>query len=397
MFINIARYSFSPINLRREIRADDFWKYSLNKSELDKLMVEYSNDLARKNYIIDNLKIIQKDSGKNLFILQDLQSNLLVRITNNILSRFINHPIYNREEEIRQLSVLMRTEPQAKIFRTDIKSFFEAINFEESIEKLREDGYNNLPSLKVICSICAFAKTNGHNGLPRGISISSTLANYFMKDFDYAMREIDSCCYYSRYVDDIIVVFTSENINIKDVVIEKLPLGLSLNPEKTQIQIIGNKGTLEYLGYAINLENGDQISIAKNKLNKTKTRICKAIINFNKDLNYSLFFKRLLFLTCNTRMRMSGREKPVIVGYRFSYPLCNRDLVLDQMKSLDKFLHNILNSKNYNPSKKMMGKLTNNQLQEINRLSFYNGYVLSIKTKLTRFEIADIKKAWKYA
>jgi hypothetical protein len=95
-------------------------------------------------------------------------------------------------------------------------------------------------------------------------------------------------------------------------------------------------------------------------------------------------------------MKMSGREKPVIVGFRYSYPLCTIELVLEQMKSLDGFLHRILNSKIYKPSRKLRISLTADQLKALNRLSFVNGYASRIKTRLTRNEIAEVKQAWKY-
>lgn len=398
MLRNVIKYSFSPKSLRREIRSDDFWKYSLAPNRIESIITDYSNKFAECNYEVDNISIIKRETGKNLFIIQDLRNNLLIRRTNTILRRFVNHADFDRNEEIKQLSSIISSEPNAIIFRCDITSFFESIIFENVLKKICNDGYNNLPSLKVLQSISTFANNNGQSGLPRGLSISSTLANYFLKDFDKSINLIDSCFYYSRYVDDIIIIYTKKNIDVEDIVKEKLKkIGLVLNTKKTHKCIIGNVGKLEYLGYSLDLQNGEMISISNKKIKKTKTRISLSVISFNMDFNFALLYKRLLFLTANTKMKMSGREKSVIVGFKYSYSLCQNELLLEQMKLLDKYYYNIINSKKYKPSIIMRNNITTEQLKKLNKLSFKNGYLFTIKNKLSRNEISEIKKAWKYA
>ena len=50
-----------------------------------------------------------------------------------------------------------------------------------------------------------FNKVQQPNGLPRGLNISATLAELYMKDFDHNIVTTDGVFYYSRFVDDIII------------------------------------------------------------------------------------------------------------------------------------------------------------------------------------------------
>lgn len=96
------------------------------------------------------------------------------------------------------------------------------------------------------------------SGLPRGINISATLSEYFMRSFDKEIRKISEFYYYARFVDDIIIFSTKEitKSTLKQIS-QLLPEGLTLNLEKTNIVrfdndssfLMKNKPSITFLGY----------------------------------------------------------------------------------------------------------------------------------------------------
>lgn len=394
MFRDVSKYSYTPQELSRTYRDADIPKYKLSIDgffEISNSAADIFASSPRPQY----LRIAPRPKNKTLFTLPGLGDNLVIRQTSKILSKFLGVQFFSREDEIRQLCSIIRTEPKAKILRTDIKSFFESVRFEKCIEMLREAGFNNQSALKHLEAIKSASEAAGIFGLPRGLSISSLLAELFMQKFDKKMRSIQSCCYYCRYVDDILVVATNENVNISSAINDALnEIGLIMNPTKTDEVEVGSSKYLDFLGYSINLSNPSIIKIAESKINKTKKRIALAIKEYSSTRDHEMFRRRLSFLTSNTIMRMTGRSKPLIIGFRYSYALASHTQTLDQMAELDKFLHGMLGSKRYYISKKIRTFCTKSDLQSFHQFSFRRSYDIAHAEYRSSVEIAKITEAW---
>lgn len=106
-------------------------------------------------------------------------------------------------------------------------------------------------------------------GIPEGLSISNLLANVFMQKIDEKYSSYTPCIYF-RYVDDILILTTSEKScsEIQNQITADIEtLGLTLNTEKKSCGPISQG--FEYLGYLI---EGHQISVRKNaRLNLEKS------------------------------------------------------------------------------------------------------------------------------
>lgn len=89
------------------------------------------------------------------------------------------------------------------------------------------------------------------SGIPQGLSISNILAAIYLHELDQEMQSNEYV--YFRYVDDILVFATVENIqNAKELLISKtVGLKLSLNSEKTVMKTGDSK--FDYLGYSFKL------------------------------------------------------------------------------------------------------------------------------------------------
>jgi hypothetical protein len=179
----------------------------------------------------------------------------------------------------------------------------------------------------------------GKSGVPRGMNISATMSELYMRKFDRWVRSYDSVYYYARFVDDIIIfsnslpdslkLISSLNSQLKD-----LAEGLTINYNKTELfdgKTIENldiengkklikKHKLDYLGYAFKVENGRSknrkliVSIAEKKVTKIKTRVVKAFLDFSKNKNFGLLEKRVHFLTGNYSIRKSEEGNSLRAG-----------------------------------------------------------------------------------
>ena len=235
------------------------------------------------------------------------------------------------------------------------------------------------------------------SGLPRGISLSSLLADFAMREFDQKVKLLPSCCYYCRYVDDILVVTTNDKISAFEEMQKFLPTGLRLNPKKTEYRCVGDSDWIEFLGYSIYLADSKKVRIASSKIAKAKKRITLAFKTFLLDRNFGMLRSRLQFLSTNTIMTMYSREKPIVVGHRYSYSIAPETEVTSQMVLLDRFYYGLLNSKRFYVSKKLRSLLVPGQKRDLETFSFLQGYKLKITFERKASEIAEIKEAWRHA
>ena len=251
--------------------------------------------------------------------------------------------------------------------------------------------YNHLVNLYLETS------KDGFEGLPRGLSISSSLSEFALLDFDYKVRNMDECFYYSRYVDDIVLVTTKRIKNINKKIKNYLSYDLTLNEKKTFHEQIGKDSQIEFLGYSFNLKDVEYSRISQGKIDKIKTRIALSLRSFvKKDGNYKLLLDRLRFLSGNSVLKMPGRKKPITIGIRYQYQLCSEISIISQLKELDTFLKRMLISRKYYIGKALKQLLSPSQMQELNKISFLSGYQDKITHSYGRERVSRIKDAWRY-
>lgn len=393
---DIVQYSYSPEELRKCARAEDFWEFKLTKKELEENILNFSNGFLSSNCQINSLKVV-KLGDNNIFCPANMQDALCFRRTNHIIKKALRTPILNRDDEVKQLLQVLGGEPQCSIFRTDIKSYFESVPFATIISRLESDGLRNncaITHLKNLNTL--LVKNHNYSGLPRGLALSSTLADYELHNFDRDVFNCDSVVYYTRYVDDICIVHFDEAQAVQSVVEKNLPDGLKLNETKTQKLELPSTASLEFLGYRISLGLPQKVSIAQSKIGRAKKRIVLSLKEFVLEKNFDLLLDRLRFLSCSTRMNKVGRKIPVCTGYRHVYRLCNVEAITEQLKDLDTFLHGILNSKRFSLGRSLRCLLTAEQQKQLRTLSFEKNYASNLSFTVEPKKISAIKRAWKY-
>jgi hypothetical protein len=298
---------------------------------------------------------------------------------------------------VRQLLQVLTGEPTCSIFRTDIKSYFESVPFADIILRLESDGLRNNAAIAHLRNLNSLLlNMHSYSGLPRGLALSSTIAEYALHTFDRDVFNRDSVLYYTRYVDDICIVHFDEPQLFQSFVETTLPFGLKLNATKTQSLALPSTAQLEFLGYRIALTQPLKVAIATTKIGKAKKRIVLSLKEFVRNKNFNLLLDRLRFLSCSTRMNKVGRKTPVYTGFRHVYRLCDPQAITAQLREVDAFFHGILNSKRFSLGRSLRAILTDEQAMLLQRVSFEKNYSSHVSFKGKPTTIDKLRRAWQY-
>ena len=138
-----------------------------------------------------------------------------------------------RDQSVEEAQRKLQNGSKVAFINVDLKDYFYSvrINFEE-IEKVifGEAGYNGGSDIHDIFKELHFRFTKklaekkypnkfienipkGNVVLPIGIASSYVLANYYLNDFDNRIRKLIPQVYYSRYVDDILIVIENPDFD----------------------------------------------------------------------------------------------------------------------------------------------------------------------------------------
>jgi len=202
--------------------------YKINKKNLQEKKNELKNQ--KKNELLEELKKIsdkvQKQNFKFDLTRKPYEGKYIYTVNESPETFFAMKQLQynfqklykikqaNRFEIVSQLKCLLNDEFPKFIIRTDITSFYESIPNAEIIEQINTDNLLSPMSKKFVKQIIkSYEKDSGLKegiGIPRGIGISAYLSEYFMRKIDKEINNLPNLTYYSRYVDDIIIIFTPE-------------------------------------------------------------------------------------------------------------------------------------------------------------------------------------------
>lgn len=353
---------------------------------------------------VDDVYINGYDKDSLDGIVQDL---IIRKIYENI-KRIYKIKQANRNRIIKQLVVLLKDTYPSFIIRLDIKKFYESIDRDKVILKLIDDIRLNHHSISLMKSIFSnpMIKTSG---LPRGISLSSILSELYMKKIDDTIRHFDGMYYYERFVDDIIIFYNGlENFDrIQDKVCILInEKGLELNYNKTQFLEDSDlkKGKkLNYLGYSFKVSSPTQkdrslnilnTELASTKVKTFKTRIAKSFVQFAKNGDFDLLKQRIRFLSGNYWVSNPSDLRPIKAGIYYNYSLLSSS-ELDCLKELDYFYQHILHCKTGKLGSLLKIKLSDLNINELEKFGFLAGWEKRILSCFTPVQIGIIKSCWR--
>ncbi len=418
---NLEKFFPEVSKITREIKNISYEiKKTQDKNEIkplhekkDKLKIE------KEFFLMKELKGISSKVSEKKFSFEikekDIKGKLIYFISNSPCAYFAMKQLQrnfektykikqsNRDEIISQIKEILSDEFPKIALKTDIKSFYESIPQKTIIEKIDSDYLLSRKSIFLIKNIFfEYNKLSGNEnkiGIPRGIGISAYLSEMYMRSIDRQIKSKEDVLYYSRYVDDILIVETSKpNCNEEEKIyeetkkiIEKCSLSMhELDDKKTKIMHFGKEknNSFEYLGYQLSSSSGKIcIQLSSNKIEKYKKRIA---LSFNSYESYknrnpkdskSILLNRIRFLTGNTRLK--NDKKHVLVGIYFSNKYVNK---IKKIKSIDHFL------------KREIEKIEDKKLKKkLNSLSFEKGFNNKIFYNFSLSDIQGITKVWKNA
>lgn len=299
-----------------------------------------------------------KNDAASFFAMKQLQHNIY---------RSFNVKQSNRYQIVKQLKLILSDSFPKYVVRTDIRNFYESVPQYLLLKTINENSLLSPKSKSLIGNLIYQYNylTNQHNkelsmrsGIPRGAGASAYLAELYMKSIDNEIQSLDDVVYYSRFVDDIVIIFIPKRqqadnkykylSQVKDIINGK---GLDLKDgsvpdeeSKThEYNLItkNHSGELNYLGYRYIINNSKlvDIKLSKNKKDKYKDRIEKIIDRFFIDSNFDskeahkLLIHRLNFITKNTKLY---RPKKGLIGIYYTNSLIDKNC--ECLKELDQSL-----------------------------------------------------------
>jgi len=392
--------TISKSSLRSHCSAADIYNFKLGWSldeQLDSLE-GIANNINSNEFKFSNFKSFSRN-GKVVYKPVKAEDYFAVKIANHHLKKIFSVKQSDRQTLVKQLKILLQENTPFKLVKIDIKSFYESIPVEKVLKSCWDDPILSYKTKEIIQLLFNTEQFKKANGLPRGLSISSTLSEYYLKDLDKFIRELSGVYYSARYVDDIIVLCTPSEMDHKEKIIEFIK-GIELKINEFKTKQLNNKVGIEpfiveFLGYQFKNEGRNvNVTIAEKKIKKIKTRITLAFISFSKSKNYNLLEKRIKFLTGNfkleSRSKVSGDSLKGGIFYNFSEIPENCKSLIE----LDDYLKRITLSKKGALGEKINSLLNNSIRRKLLRHSFQKGFKNRVCHNFNYKEVAEIKACW---
>ena len=415
-------YSLSKRNLESCLLNNDFFKDAdLEDKVYRENIVQKSYERASKDFW-PNVKT-QEVHKKTLYGFSNLHDKLIFRkCAKNIKHYFAIYP-KNRNRIIKELREFLSEGTPYRIYRLDISKFFESCDVHEIVDILQK---TNLPSATIrhISSFLKGFEALYGKGLPRGLEISPILSEVYLKSFDKAASNLEHVFYYSRYVDDIIIITSSleDQKQFLKHVRNCLPSCLNLNYNKQRVidvpsRSIGTNnitiGEFDYLGYNFKIVDTDlnllnpnkpsslkstekrkiELNLSKNKTNKLKTKIAKALYAFDKNNNYQLLYDRIEFLVTNRDIVDKNKNKKVSTGIYYSNPMLTPPFY--SLREVDKYFQHLLLHPSSRLAIKVNGKLSKAQINRLLKFNFKKGFENKVFKRYSPNRLYEMAEIWR--
>ena len=401
--------SFNRQQLYKFCKQGEFVEHGLTSIELSDKLEITNNAIIQDEFNFEITKV------KEYYLTHDISNKLVLRKLNDNLKRLYKDEQANRRIIISQVKTLLDESCPFWVLKTDIKNFYESINREKLISKFKDDSMLSYQSMYLLNKVFDNPTLLSATGVPRGMNISSTLSEIYMRKFDKWIRRFKGVYYSARFVDDIII-FTNSLQSSLDLIaninptLELFAEGLVINDLKTELfngttlkahcKITGipirNSNSLEYLGYRFTKEkrakiNCLKVSIAEKKVRKIKTRIILALVDFVKYKNFKLLENRIKFLTGNYSIRKNSEGNDLRAGIYYNYLQVTDLKVFDE---LNRFYRKALFSKSHSFGNKLSVSLSPLQKDKLNKYCFKTGFNLKVYNSFSFEEMTAIISCW---
>jgi hypothetical protein len=416
--------SFSKKNLARVLQKRDFNHVPISSRDvyreglLDRALASALSNFNSPNLPLSVFQLFKK----NVYQLPKIEDELVARKLTQNLKRFVIPPKEGRTQIVSNLALLLSEGVPYRVYRLDVRSFYESFKKSEVVGALHQLQRLSPQSKNLIEILLNSHADMGGTGVPRGLSLSAILSNLLMHDFDLLIQSHEDTFYYSRYVDDIVIVTSTRETpgHFIAEVKKALPTGLGLNPNKRQIvdakervlpvkpsNSSSSKFKFDYLGYSFLIcdpvkqndkpKNGEYhrdvtVDIGLSKVKKLKTRIVRSFLDFSCNGDWSLLQDRIAFLSQNFSVHNPKAGEKKLAGIFHSYPLLTNEAVA--LQELDRFLRNAVLSKNGRSISKSSALLNATQRRQLLKYSFVQGHAKKTFVHFHPTRISGIQSCW---
>jgi hypothetical protein len=414
--------SFNKVTLSRMLRKADFRDDSRIQNEtileqvLDEAVASAGSTFRGRNPLTSI-----PSKSKTLYQIKDTADKLVVRKLRSNIHQVTPLARQDRNFVISNLIHLISEGVPYKLYRLDIRSFYESFEIKRVLEQVaRVVGLSPL-SKKLLVGLFGFYEKAGGRGMPRGMTLSATLSELMMKEFDSTVASQDGVYFYYRYVDDIIIITNSlENErSFLTWIKRKLPKNLQLNEEKKHIckanvlpTLAGAKHKIfefVYLGYrfsvfepakVVNQKKNSMfrdvtVDIAPVKLAKIKTRVVKALLSFVANGDFPLLVQRIKYLTSNISVKDLDRNTHKLAGIYYNYPHVTTSTAAG-LAELDGFLRIAITSNTGRVFSRTGSLLSKQQKRQLLKFSFSRGHQRRIFSYFPPVQIPKLLECWSH-
>ncbi|WP_084977973.1 antiviral reverse transcriptase Drt3a [Plesiomonas shigelloides] len=424
------RQSFTTSALKRCLSQSD--KHSLanmgSRSCVDSLIndaIKIADENFRSGISVNKIFV----KGNCVYSSSCLKEKLILRHCNSNLKTVRSLLPKQRNNIISELKIYLKEGTVYRVYRLDIKSFFESIDLQVLLNKLHNEQSISMHTKNLIeWYLKGCERIHSSSGLPRGLEISPILSELYLSNFDKVINRHPNVIYYSRFVDDMIIISDGcedDGEFIKEVQ-GVLPNGLRLNKNKLSISPLipkrscGDKASrgdkliyeFDFLGYAFSivdhyLEKAGaaqrvyrtvRVELSKKRIKKIKTRVAKAFYSYHKNGDFKLLLDRISFLTSNRDLSRkikasdSAGKSKISTGVYYSNSMI--DGGTKSLEELDDFLIFCVKSNRGRFGKINFRAITINQKKEILRNSFKKGFLSRVYRAYNFNRYVEITKIW---
>lgn len=399
---------FSSKNFMRLLTRQDIFRYEMGKGT-DAYRAELSKveeAVGKENFSFANFQKKKMSHGE-VISPSTMNDDFAIRKLNDNIKRIFSIKTTDRNSILPQIKVLLSEGGEFWLRKYDIARFYESIPVEDALNIVRIDHRLSYESKRVLDKLFSNPALAELSGLPRGISLSSTLSELYMRGFDASCRKLEKCYFYTRYVDDIFMLFHEDPGDLTSAL--KLPHGLKFQHSKTLELHHQHKGPVKtsdggsnvtYLGYEFDFvsPNRDkatklQVGIAAKKIRKIKTRIMLALFDYCRSENYPLLKSRLTFLASNYNIGKDSNRGKLYAGVHFNHMLIDTERHGD-LTNIDTFLCRALCSSKGSLGRRLHPLLSASRRRELMKISLMQGYTKKIVRVFTPDHLLEIKRIW---
>lgn len=418
----MIEHPFTRQELARCINAKDILRKKIlsDASEREKLAGSAAQLLAAPNPFDNKLRKITL-RGKPLVQFLELNVELISRlIAKNIKSNCRVHQS-NRKIIVGNLVSFLTEGCPYNVYRFDLKNFFESIDRKQIVTRLLSEIKVPRQAIIVLHKLFAEFDKIGVEGLPRGLGISSLLAEYVLEKFDDKMRTHKDVFYYARFVDDMVFVTSNElkNALINQFISENLPSPLVVHAAGDKVASISVPGVTEkgakiesfnYLGYSFALHSTPikgfldvnarrvDVEISAEKLERMKARLISSFTSYlyspKSEKDFRLLKDRIRALTGNYEVQDPTKKIFIKTGIYYNY---SEKTVFDHcsLSQLDGLFRGLLFSRKHSLSQRIQHGLTLSQRRELIGYSFTHGYLRRRHHSFDYKNLKIIKGVWR--